>query len=209
MFQIHTDYIFLDIEMRSIEFSNEVGDKTSISVKRDELLNSRYKLDSVVLSVGKNNKVSSISLTKYEANQLYHMLEPLFSNNVLYSKVIGNGSISKIQLTKRQVSRLLTLGTVTVGKPNLKKIRSAKLGDIIRVNKRHNVKIARIRRYPSFEVMIDEEGYQKMMPNTISRECAVKAYKKYYTDTTENHYGVLAIDLSVIKRMVYSESKNE
>lgn len=58
------------------------------------------------------------------------------------------------------------------------------------------VEIVAIRHYSSFLDMVTAEGYQRVIPSASSAEEAADEYSKYYSSEDQQHYGVLAIEVT-------------
>ena len=92
----------------------------------------------------------------------------------------------------------IVLGNKTVeGRLAKDKFREMNTGDVIKFKNRTgneiNVKISRLTHYNSFEEYLNTEGLTKTLPG-YSFDEGINIYRKYYSYTDENTYGVLAIE---------------
>ncbi len=73
---------------------------------------------------------------------------------------------------------------------------SLKPGSLICFNESLTVQVVALRRYETFQRMIDKEGVEKVLPGLTSKE-AEAVYRRFYTTEEESLYGVLAIEVLV------------
>lgn len=62
------------------------------------------------------------------------------------------------------------------------------------------VEIVAIRHYGSFLEMVTTEGYERVIPSASSDEAAAAEYDKYYNSADQHHYGVLAIEVKILRK---------
>lgn len=60
------------------------------------------------------------------------------------------------------------------------------------------VEITKIDRYNTFADMLNQIGYQKVVPRAGSTEQALAEYAKYYSPADEAKYGVVAVHVRMI-----------
>ncbi|MBP7820926.1 ASCH domain-containing protein [Candidatus Saccharibacteria bacterium] len=99
------------------------------------------------------------------------------------------------------------------GRLNKGKHKNYQTGDIILLRRDHRnrngklikgktigakVRVLSVTSYPSFFEMTQNEQYKKIIPTASSALQAAREYNKYYTQTDEQRYGVLAIKISPI-----------
>lgn len=60
------------------------------------------------------------------------------------------------------------------------------------------VEIIAIRHYDSFLAMVQDEGYQRVIPSAASAEEAAGEYNKFYPAADQATYGVLAIEFTLV-----------
>ncbi len=115
-------------------------------------------------------------------------------------------------------SRLLDeiiLGRKTVeGRLNRSKFAKYQVGDIIKLRRDYRdengvlqdgepdaarVKIEAISHYPNFLSMVETEGFRNVIPYVTNAQEAADEYNNYYSSEDQAKYGVLAIEVKVIK----------
>jgi ASC-1-like (ASCH) protein len=85
------------------------------------------------------------------------------------------------------------------GRLNKGKFAEIEIGDILTMrpgNKKFRV--TGRRQYKTFKEMLEAEGIKNVLPDKNNIEEAIQVYKKFYKESQQNRYGVLAIR---IKRM--------
>lgn len=85
------------------------------------------------------------------------------------------------------------------GRLNKDKFAEIEIGDVLMMqpeNKRFRV-VGR-RQYKTFREMLEAEGIKNVLPDKNNIEEATKVYKKFYKESEENKYGVLAIRIKRI-----------
>ncbi len=60
------------------------------------------------------------------------------------------------------------------------------------------VKIMAVREYSDFLTMVEQEGFEKVIPLATTAKEAADEYNKYYSAVDQAKYGVLAVEISVI-----------
>jgi ASC-1-like (ASCH) protein len=61
------------------------------------------------------------------------------------------------------------------------------------------VEVVAIRRYKTFLEMVSDEGYQNVIPSALDAKAAADEYNKYYSAEDQARYGVLAVEVKVLK----------
>lgn len=61
------------------------------------------------------------------------------------------------------------------------------------------VEVMAVRRYQTFLAMVQAEGYDRVIPQAATAEEAANEYNKYYPAENQARYGVLAIEVRVLK----------
>lgn len=61
------------------------------------------------------------------------------------------------------------------------------------------VVVTGIRHYKTFIDMVTTEGFKKVIPSAVTAQSAANEYNKYYSATDQAKFGVLAIEISVLK----------
>ena len=76
------------------------------------------------------------------------------------------------------------------------------IGDyVIFQNKNNSCKtqITNINEYKSFEKYLDSKGLEKTLPSVKTIEAGISVYRQYYSEGDEKKYGVLAIEIKLVK----------
>ncbi|MFH0846092.1 MAG: ASCH domain-containing protein [Patescibacteria group bacterium] len=78
-----------------------------------------------------------------------------------------------------------------------------KIGDEIQVCNNEEtesvrVEILDLRKYSSFQEMLEKESFKKILPDIISVEEGVGIYRKFYTEEQEKEFGVVAIEVKLL-----------
>ena len=60
-------------------------------------------------------------------------------------------------------------------------------------------KVLAVRYYPSFREMLKNEDVEKILPGLTDIETGVETYRKFYTQDDEKQYGVVAIEIEIMK----------
>lgn len=60
------------------------------------------------------------------------------------------------------------------------------------------VKVTSVRHYNTFKELLEEEGIDKVLPNTTSVMDGVNIYRTYFSEADEKKYGVVAIEMEKI-----------
>jgi len=134
----------------------------------------------------------------------------------LSSKSLSSKSVS----TKKVVSKFANKSEIVVGlkepwlaltKAGLKTIegrldygifRKIAVGNTItwkNTNNQVKTKVIRVTRYNTFNEMCYKEKYWKVIPGAPSFRCAVDIYHKIFRKQQEARYGVVALELEVLK----------
>ncbi len=74
-----------------------------------------------------------------------------------------------------------------------------KNGDLIKIND-IEVKIKNISKYTSFEEMLIMEGVKNVIPNIKKLGEAVNVYYKFYSKEDEKTFGVVGINIKILKK---------
>lgn len=100
------------------------------------------------------------------------------------------------------------------GRLNKDKFAEFAAGDIIKVRadyrdaqgSRHDgepdaarLKIVAIRKYPDFAAMVKAEGHERVSALPVSEQATIDSYAEYYPAEDQTKYGVLAIEVKVLK----------
>jgi ASC-1-like (ASCH) protein len=92
-------------------------------------------------------------------------------------------------------------GTKTIeGRLNKGKFKEIKVGDILEISgntKQFNV--TGKRNYKTFLEMVTAEGFEKVIPDKTNETDAANVYYKFFTKDQENEFGVLAIEIELVK----------
>lgn len=98
---------------------------------------------------------------------------------------------------------LIKEGKKTIeGRLNKNSFKKIEVNDIINfINKDDNiyVKVVDIKKYSSFLDMLKSEDINKVTPLSNSIEESLNIYRNCYSENAENKYGVLAINIKLIK----------
>jgi len=73
------------------------------------------------------------------------------------------------------------------------------IDDQTKERKECKTKITNVNHYQTFREMILAEGIENVLPGIDNIDDGVGVYRKYYTSEAESQYGVLAIQLELIK----------
>ena len=73
------------------------------------------------------------------------------------------------------------------------------VGDVIVFEGKLRVKVKALRRYASFKEMLEKEGLENVLPNVGSIEEGIKIYRQFYDEEREKKYGVVAIEVEVLR----------
>lgn len=131
---------------------------------------------------GKNNKYKKMKISKQNNKEMYieNVSEPWFS--------------------------LISLGLKTVeGRRNKGRFMEMKIGEIIKwTNSDFSprsimTRIVRKTQYKTFREYLENEGLDKCLPSITDINTGLSVYYKYFTKEDEETYGVIAIELKIIK----------
>ena len=69
-------------------------------------------------------------------------------------------------------------------------------------NKKHIVKtkIVSVNKYNSFKEMLQKETLKRTLPGIPTVNCGVEVYRQYFSENFEKKYGVVAIQLEVLRQ---------
>lgn len=90
-----------------------------------------------------------------------------------------------------------------------------KIGDEIQVYNNEEtesvlVKVLALRKYTSFQEMLEKEESKKILPDADSIEQGLEIYRKFYSPEQENQFGVLAIEVVLMdSEMVQDPATNK
>ncbi len=101
---------------------------------------------------------------------------------------------------------LISLGLKTVeGRKNKGRFREMKVGDIVRWENNDfafrsvNTRITRKAEYSTFKEYLETEGLYKCLPGILNLEIGLSVYYKYFTKEDEKEFGVVAIEIKLVK----------
>ncbi len=101
---------------------------------------------------------------------------------------------------------LISLGLKTVeGRRNKGRFREMKVGDIVQWENNDfaprsvNTIITRKAEYSTFKEYLETEGLDKCLPGIPNIEIGLSVYFKYFTKEDEKEYGVVAIEIKLVK----------
>jgi len=60
-------------------------------------------------------------------------------------------------------------------------------------------KVLAVRYYDNFSDMIKAEGVEKILPGIKNIETAIATYRKYYSEEDEKKFGVVALEIEIMK----------
>jgi len=129
------------------------------------------------------------------------------TNKVYYQKINGMDIIPNYTETLSEPwFTLISLGLKTVeGRRNKGRFMEMKIGDIIEWTnydfkpRRVMTKIKRKTVYETFEEYLETEGLDKCLPGIPSLSHGLSVYFKYFTKQDEKDFGVVAIEIELIK----------
>lgn len=86
------------------------------------------------------------------------------------------------------------------GRLNKEEYKFLKIGDHIIVHSREGpdsveIVINSIRKYRSFQEMLQKEDLKKVLPEVNTIEEGLAIYKKFYTDEQQKEFGIIAIEI--------------
>ena len=101
---------------------------------------------------------------------------------------------------------LISLGLKTVeGRKNKGRFKEMQVGDLIKWTNddfKHRSVLTKIKRkaeYKTFKEYLKKEGLKKCLPGIPTIEHGLSVYFKYFTKKEEAEYGVIAIELELVK----------
>lgn len=108
--------------------------------------------------------------------------------------------MKKIELNVQEPYRsfLLTGKKTIEGRLNKGKFSTLSVDDILILDK-VNLKVISIKKYDTFKDMLSEEGVDRVIPDKKDITEAEKVYYKFYAKEDERKFGVVAIEVRVLK----------
>jgi ASC-1-like (ASCH) protein len=104
-------------------------------------------------------------------------------------------------------SGFIKQGIKTVeGRLNKSKFKEMKEGNELYLNQEMKLRVTKKTLYPSFREMIESEGVQNVIPNAHNLDEAEAVYYQFYSKEDERMYGVVGIEIEIIK---YSLTQNK
>jgi ASC-1-like (ASCH) protein len=88
------------------------------------------------------------------------------------------------------------------GRLNKGKFALVEIGDIIKTNNETFFKVIGKKLYPTFKDMIISEGIENVTPDKKSINEAVSVYRQFYTPEQEKEFGIIAIKIKKINKVI-------
>ena len=93
-------------------------------------------------------------------------------------------------------SQILSGQKTVEGRLNKGKFWSLKIGDILQFDDtEEKVKVVNLTLYPSFQVMLENEGLKHVLPDIKTIEQRIAVYRKFYSIEQEKEFWVIAIEI--------------
>lgn len=93
-------------------------------------------------------------------------------------------------------SQILSGQKTVEGRFNKGKFWSLKVGDLLQFDDTlEYLEVVKLTLYPSFQVMLEQEGLKHVLPWVLSIEEGIKVYHQFYTPEQEREFGVIAIQV--------------